>query len=182
MPAKSGEVRFGKEVHTRNGQEIFVVPLSREEAEKRHNTGETYATTERLTDGSLLAIRRVGGSLDIQGKEYKRPISLHIRWNKPPHLLRVDPMRDLEDDSMIGFWNFIVRDQVAQREIWRSSVRGGETSTHDWRRGEQAYSNRKLTEAEREIARYPMPGFADHSELVMRIRSLLEITGYGPWP
>jgi hypothetical protein len=181
-PVQPGEVRFGKEVHTRNGHELLVVPLTREDAEKRHHASETYATTERLTDASLLVIRRVGGNFEIQGKEYKLPTGLHIRWINPPYVLQVHPMRDLGDDSMISFWSFSVRDQVARKEIWRSSVRVGETSTHDWRKGEQAYSSRDLTTAEREIARCPMPGFADHTDLVARIRSLVEITGYGPWP
>ena len=182
MPAQPGEMRFGKEVHTRSGREIFVVPLSRDAAEERHNTNETYAVAERLADGSVLIVRSVVSNFTILGTDYKRPASLHTRWIKPPYLLRVDTMRDSEDDSMIGFWSLSVRDQVTQREIWRSSVKASEISTHDWRKGEQAYSNRELTEAEREIAKFPMPSFADHGELAARIRSLVEITGCGPWP
>jgi hypothetical protein len=61
-------------------------------------------------------------------------------------------------------------------------LREGKVSIHDSRSGERIYSTREVTAAEGEIARCPTPDFGDNSELVARIRALLDIIGYGPWP
>src|SRR5262249_19669316 len=64
MPDQPGEVRFAKEIRDRNGRGLLLDPLTREEAEKRHQADETYATAERLSDGGLLTVRRLGPDPD----------------------------------------------------------------------------------------------------------------------
>ena len=188
MPDRPGEACFGKEIHARDQRHLFVVPLTREEAEQRHHAGETYATAERLADGSLLMIRRTSFGLRDLGwppnPDLPRSFSHHILWENSGLVLRSHPMTAFEDPNTVMFWTLRVRDSATQKELWFGQVDlgKGEVSVHDWQRGDQAYSSREATAPEREIARCPVPGFADHADLVARIRSLLEKTGYGPWP
>jgi hypothetical protein len=165
MPDEPGEVRFGKDVHRRNGREFFVVPLTREEAENQY---EPCIRAERLLDGSLLRI-----STDLR-----------VTWVKSPYVLEIRASLDFGDRSVIDWWMFIVREQATRRQIWMSYANGRENKrlVYDWRSGKQDYSKRPLTAAEQELVSCPVPNFDNYTELVARIQSLLESAGYGPWP
>jgi hypothetical protein len=188
MPDEPGEVRFGKDIRRRNERDLFEVPLSREEAEKRHHASETYAMAERRADGDLLMVMRTGKDLNdperSQNMDYGPFTDLHITWKNPSYLLRINPSRDFDDRSMIGWWSLSVWDRVIQKELWLGYVnlRQNKTTTYDWRSGEQVFSDRQVATAERDIARCPVPAFAEYAELLARAQSLLEILGYGSWP
>jgi len=167
MPDEPGEVRFGKDVHHRNGRDLFVVPLTGEEAEKRHDWGQSYVRAERLADGSLVQISDRG-----------------VKWLKSPYVLRVRPSQDFEDRSMIVWWMFSVREQTTGREVWLSYADGqkGERSIYDWRGRDKGHESAPLTPVESKLVKCPTPRFGDYTELLTRIQSLLETAGYGPWP
>jgi hypothetical protein len=63
--------------------------------------------------------------------------------------------------------------------LYYGILRDDERTTHDWRSGEKIFSIIPLTPAERDLIRCPMPSFGEYTELVARIRSLLEYAGYG---
>jgi hypothetical protein len=96
MPDQPGELRFGKEIRGRNGRDLLVAPLTREDAEKRHHAGETYATAERLADGSLLTVKRPGLNLDVP--DYRRHLTLHITLESSSHVLRSRPSQAFDDE------------------------------------------------------------------------------------
>jgi hypothetical protein len=186
MPDQPSELRFGKEIRERNGRDLLVAPLTREDAQNRHHAGEAYAMAERLADGSLLTLRRPGLHLqDPENPDARRYLTLRIKWETSSHVLRSRPSQAFDDEpNTIAWWMFSVRDRVTQKEIWLSYVdpKEGKVSIHDSRSGERSYSNREIAAAERESAICPMPDFGDNTELLARIRTLLDITGYGPWP
>jgi hypothetical protein len=99
-------------------------------------------------------------------------------------VLQVDASADFDDQTVIGWWNFNVGDHVAQNQLWMcyAKPRENNKTRYDWRSGEQDYSSTPLTAAERELVTgCPVPGFGEYTELLKRIRSFLEIAGYGPW-
>lgn len=188
MPERPGEVRFGKSIRSRNGRAFFVIPLTREEAKKRHLASEPYARAERLADGTLLRISRDGADLNDpekpQNPNYRPSTELHITWVKSPYTLRVGTSRDYDDPSMIVWWRFGVSNHETGKDIWLSYADGrrNERTIHDWRSGKKVYSSAPHTAAERKLVKCRLPGFGNYTKLLRRISSLLEIEGYGPWP
>src|SRR5262249_49541028 len=56
MPERPGEIRLGREIHTRKGRGVLQLPLTREQAEEAHRLREDYVFATRLPDGGLLTL------------------------------------------------------------------------------------------------------------------------------
>src|SRR4051794_32351325 len=58
LPAMPGEVRFAVDVGRREGRLILIAPLTRQEAEERHQRSEKYAMAVRLGSDIDFVLKR----------------------------------------------------------------------------------------------------------------------------
>ena len=88
------------------------------------------------------------------------------------------PMR--EDEGTLHLTSIEVRNHV-HGSVWhyRPDVEEGVKRLHDWRTGEEVFSNTPLDPVELNLLTFPRPSFSEYSDLIERIRALLRHCGYG---
>ena len=186
VPDTPGEVRFAKATIWRHGRTTLLVPLTREEAEQRHRDCEHYVTVALLSDGARLVIRR--GAWDRNNPRRLNPpagwgafVGYHIGLCASSHsAFAWTSFLDLPE-GFVAFYSIEVYRDGRDQSIWSGSFDLGkdERSIHDERSGKKVYSQAPLTTVERDLATFSISPFAEYADLVERMRSLLQIAGYG---
>jgi len=178
LPNRPGEVRFAKEILYREGNNVLLVPLSREAAEARHRNGEPYAFAARLQDERLVTLRHFrrdpcdpvrvgpgasssdGGLIEIAGSARVLVVNF-----------------DSESRTTVALGSFHVLERGTTRSLWNSVVNrwAGEISVHDGHRSREM----PLTDVERELLTCAIPAFGEFEELKDRALAWLRIAGFG---
>jgi hypothetical protein len=207
LPEQPGEVRFAKEFMRRDGvTPVLVAVLTPQQAEERHRQFEQYILAARLPDGLRLMIRRHGGRdrhdpmrfeiLErIRRTTGRDPadtwplhpggeppsMGLHIELHGTSHRLTVLASEFRVRAGLMQFWSMDVHQQDVPHSSWYCwfDAKDSEKRIHDWRTGEKIYTTPALTPIERDLLTFPTPAFGEYAELVTRLRTLLQVVGYG---
>jgi hypothetical protein len=186
-PEQPGETRFAKEIHQRDRRVILQVPLTREEAEDRHRERECYAVAMRLPDGLLFTTRfftlwdRNDPDRYELPPERRRPPEPQVALRGSSFVVWVSVWEIREDDIMVYLSSIEVRDPATYGSVWhyRVDLEEGVKRLHDRRTGEDVFSKTPLSPTELDLLTFPRPPFGEYTDLVARIRSLLQYAGYG---
>jgi hypothetical protein len=185
-PEELGELRFAKDILHRHGGVVLLVPLTREDAEQRHNNLENYVLAVRLPEGGLFLIRRFGRDRNDPEVLKSRP-----DYRPSPHFIielygssysaQLLAWQDETNERFIEIWSIDIFERPTRKSDWHyfASLKEDERTIHDSRTGEMIYSKTPLTSAERDLIQCPMPAFGEYTELAARVRSLLRTAGYG---
>jgi hypothetical protein len=189
VPEVPGEVRFAKDWQFgRKEHTVLVAPLTRAEAEDRHQNGENYALAARLSDGQLLLLaqqgtdRRDPGRADrsdppgpevYAGGFYFSLDGVHFRASA--HVYKYHDV-----DGMLEVSSMEIDDKIAQRTVWawRFDDYDAEVTIRDRREGEQK-QRKNVTDAEMDRFRFPKPAFGDFDAIVRFVLGMLRSEGYG---
>jgi hypothetical protein len=177
-PVKPGEVRYARHWwDQRHGRVRLIGPITREQAEERHNNFEYYVLATRLTEGQLL-ILTYSASL----RKAPWPPKRYLLWLYDTH----DRFMMAEfDESYRRPGTFKMRslkiETIDRRGIWHSFLDfdDSEKSIHDDRGEERLYEKRKLTRTDRSAYTFPPPRFGDFDVFWQRISMYLRNEGFG---
>ena len=189
VPEVSGEVRFAKDWQF-GGKEhpVLVAPLTRAEAEDRHQNGEDYVLAMRLPGGRLLLFAQDGTDRRDPGRaehphppdpaEYAGGFSLELR---AAHLgVNARSFKHHDVDGMAELsWVEIADRKTGEKNIWSCHFDrdDAEVTIRD-RRGGEPY-RKKVTDAEMEQFKCPKPAFGDFDVLIHIVLDVLRSQGYG---
>ena len=182
-PEHPGEVRFAKSFTWHNDNLTLVAPLTRAEAEERHREYEEYFLAARLPDGILAIIERDTGwdRLKPGAIALLRP-TFRMRLCGPSRDITADVSPGLEDARLFRFWDIHVHDRVSSSLLWNAffNLEHGTFSIEDSRNGEpREHTKSAISPALRDAVICQTPTFGEYTELCARLRSVLQMTGYG---
>jgi hypothetical protein len=185
LPEVAGDVRFAKDFFRRQGRQLMLVPLSRDDAESRHRNGEPYVLFVRQADGRRVRMRSVGVDREdphhsgLPGRVFSR---FRLDLDGMDYRIIADFVTNMPSDGMLYIESIVVDRRDADDPVWHCIVKldGGEVEITD-RRGPEitVTTDRALTVADREIATFPIPDFGDYDGLVTRLHAWLRHAGFG---
>lgn len=189
LPEVPGEARFAKEPHfgTKDHPPL-VAPLTRTEAEDRHQNGEHYEVAMRLPNGWLLRLGQEGRDRrDPYRADRPHPAGPEVHAGgfrfglDGVHVsasARVYKYHDV--DGMLEVSSMEIDDRTARRTVWRwwFDQYKAEVTIRDHRGGEPE-QRKNVTDAEMEQFRFPRPAFGDFDAIIRFVLGLLRSQGYG---
>lgn len=197
LPAAPGEVRFAVDVGRREGRLILITPLTRQEAEERHQRSETYVLAARLGSGLDFVLKRklcvdpndpwMRSELTrlLSGDQLRR-ITLWIALQTGPLLASVSayPPPDGRDGVFKPSW-LNVRDWTTESSWSRNLVLPGdrqfpgEGAAVKSTPASEQYGDFVPTAAQRDLVNFPPPAFGEYADLAEYLQTMLRLTGYG---
>jgi len=189
VPDVPGEARFAKDWQFGEKEHpALVAPLTRAEAEDRHQNGEDYMLATRLSDGRLLLLRQEGRDRrdpdradrqDPPGPEVYAGgfyFGLHgVHFRASAHVWKYHDV-----DGMVEMSSMEIYDKIGQRTVWdwRFYRPDAEVTIRD-RRGGELEQRKNVTDAEVEQFRFPKPAFGDFDAIIRFVLGMLRSQGYG---
>ncbi len=147
-PDRPGEVRFGTMAHHRKDRLVLLLPLSHEEAERKHRNREHYVLSARLPRGQLavLIYRTYWSPHDPhqpKNPDYVPPRALHLWVYGASALLLADFHARVDTPDTLEFWSVNIRTNDNSRHCWLSynDLRDGQKTIYDHRVDPRAYEN-----------------------------------------
>ena len=182
-PEHPGEVRFAKSLTEDDGKLMLIAPLTLTEAEERHREYEEYLLAARLPDGILAIIERITGwdRLKPGAIAYLQP-TFHMRLSGFHHTVTAAISLHLGFPGMFRFWDIHVHDRASSSLLWNACflLEYSTVTIGDSRRGEpREHTKSTITPALRDAVLCQAPAFGEYTELCERLRSVLQMTGYG---
>jgi hypothetical protein len=137
----------------------------------------------RLPDGILAIIERDTGwdRLKPGAIALLRP-TFRMRLCGPSRDITADVSPGLEDARLFRFWDIHVHDRVSSSLLWNAffNLEHGTFSIEDSRNGEpREHTKSAISPALRDAVICQTPTFGEYTELCARLRSVLQMTGYG---
>jgi hypothetical protein len=173
-PETPGEMRFASGWWYRQGRLELLHPMTCEQAEARHRDFGRYVLAARLPEGQVLILSCDGSS----GGEHL-PLMRHQLWVYDSQGLRmiVDFREDHDDPGLLKMRSIDIKGAKG----WYSSLNfeQNEKSIHDHRSGENSYACRPMTDEDRSLYAFRLPGFAEFDGLWQRISTYLSNEGFG---
>jgi hypothetical protein len=183
-PERPGEVRFAKRLAWHDDDPVLIAPLTVAEAEERHRGSETYLLAARLPDGFLMTIDRDTNwdRLKPGAVPYLRP-SFHVHLFGFSQTITASPSSHGAGTGMLELWNIHVHDRASSALLWNASLilEHGTLGIWDYRSGDTfgAHTKSTISPALRDAAICQTPAFGEYTELAARLRSVLQLAGYG---
>jgi hypothetical protein len=185
-PDQPGEIRYAEKTHIRDGRVLLVMPVPSEEAEQRHRAEGSYAMAARLPDGAMLLTKRLG----LRDKASDRPKTrrdsrfrqtIFINFLGPTQKVSISADQGWEETENIVVWSwFSITDWRTKDELWDCYLKYDGVEIRDRRTGQEVSSTTPITNAVRNLAICPVPEFGEAVGLAARIRSFLDVVGFGP--
>lgn len=186
LPSK---IRFAEFGHRRKGKLVPIIPLSRDEAEKKHQSRENYVAIGRLPEGQEWMARYWSDWSPHDPERSKNPNyvprwTVHVWIYGMSMILFSSFSEEFEQPHQIEMRSIDIRDPLKIRDVWNiyNSFRENEKSIWDHRNGSHSRESRRLTTSDLIQRKFPIPAFGDTEEFVMRIKTCLRDEGYGPIP
>jgi hypothetical protein len=189
VPEVPGEVRFAEDWQFGEKEHpLLVAPLTRAEAEDRHQNGEDYMLAARLPDGRLLLLaqqgrdRRDPARADLphppSPEVYAGGFYFHLHGAHFRATAHVDKYHEV--DGMLEVSLVKIDDRIAQRTIWAWQFYrpDAEVTIRDHRGGEPV-QRKNVTDAEMDRFTFPKPAFGDLDAIVRFVLDTLRSQGYG---
>ena len=183
LPQAAGAVCYANDILYRGDDVVLLVALTPAEAEERHRMRETYVLAARPPDGVLATIWYSTlydrHSPEAPQTKPDKP-SIWIRLNGQARIAYAQIWHRERAEGICQITRFSVRDR-ATPHCWECDLdlKRGTKSIWHHRGGERVYSECALTDAEREAAACPIPGFGEYAVAVERFRNVLRVAGFG---
>ena len=183
LPMEAADVRFAKDDMRRDGRRLLIVPLSRDEAERRHRDREPYLLFVRLADGVLVRLSCSG--LDRNEPGYSGPPVgspiLSLDLDGADHHVDAKFWGLDRDDPLLHLQWANVRNRETNATLWDCGMQrmDDEVEITDRRNPTRVAQDRVLTAADHNIITGPPPEFGDYESVVNRVRAWLRHAGFG---
>ena len=184
-PSRPREVRFAKAALWRKGRVLMLVPLTSEQAEKKHRRHD-YTLFARLADGIVLALgHRTGWNLDDpeqpRNPAYKPLVQFNLELHGSSHFARAWFGEDLDGGHFLDLRSIDVHTQDTRDSIWCCwySPKDREKTIRDRTGRETIRMQTALTSEEQNSIVSPIPEFGEFDALLSRVRDLLRGGGFG---
>ncbi|MGA7487223.1 MAG: hypothetical protein WBW74_09855 [Xanthobacteraceae bacterium] len=186
-PDAVSEVRFARDVLRRKGSVVMFLPLTREEAEEKHEIRQDYALSARLPDQNLLVLhhRTSWNSHDPDQPEKprylpRRKFMLEI-YGKRDRLLYAQIGESFDKRGVLKFWSMDVFDAEGQGYFWsaHNDIKKRTIIVWDHRNSPTGYRERSMTDCDLALCEFAEPPFGDFNDLWRRIETFLHNEGFG---
>ncbi len=163
------------------------MPLSPEEAERRHLAREDYWLSVHPADGHLLVVHHRGRKAKYpylnQDSAFLFPLSIHLTLTTPDWWVDVDFQEDHDTRGQLRDVKVEVFDRRSRVHIWRSDLdaREGLREDRDKRNGEGRV---EVAVSEEEMAPHLRTDFVfgDYRSLLRRADAYARWASFGPLP
>lgn len=187
QPDGIGDLRFSDERLERRGRATLLVPLLREEAQRRHAARENYRLTVHPAEGQVLVIHYRGRrpKSPYQNQDLAYLFLLHIDLARTTPDWRVDAQfwADPDTHGLVRDIRVEVFDGRSGVDVWRSDLdaRKGLRTDRDERNGTGSV---EVAVSEEEMAPYLGTdfGFGDYRSLLQTADTYTRWAGFGPLP
>jgi hypothetical protein len=194
VPEHPGEIRFADATIWRKGRVVMLVALTRDEAEERHRTRQSYSLATRLPGGNLLIFHHFTHwkphHVDPRRNPYyeqKRNFSLNV-YGSMGHLYS----RFAEDFERSG----VIEMRGAQiyvhsapprsisepvRSLWavHNHFADRTKAVYDYRVGPPYDTSRPMTDSDLALCEFADPPFGKFDDFWQRVSTYLENEGFG---
>jgi hypothetical protein len=186
-PSEVGEVRFAGDILERKGSVVMFMPLTREEAEEKHETHQDYALATRLPDQTLLVLHHSFGWNPHDPERPGKPKHLPRRHfmleihGKRGRLLAVLIDEDFDKRGVLKMWSMHAYDPVGQHDFWSAHNDLKERTIFVWdhRDSPGSCADRPMTASDIALCEFAEPRFGDFNELWRRVETYLQNEGFG---
>lgn len=186
-PTVPGELRFAIDVGNREDFKL-IAPLTRQEAEERHQRFEKYVLAVRLESGLDFVLKREPLS-DPNDPRYRgliaqmpedRRIRLWIALQSGSDLTEALAYPRDDRDAVFELSSVNVSDRKTEAWWGRHLVLPGEyVGIEKSTPATEQYGYFVPTAAQRDLASFPAPAFGEYSDLVEYLQRMPRLTGYG---
>lgn len=196
LPAVPGELRFAVDVGRRDGRLILIAPLTRQEAEERHQRFEKYALAVRLGSGLDFVLQRapctdpndpfLRSYRDRLSEAQRHRLTFWIALQSGPLLASVSayPPPDGRDGVFEPSW-LDVMDWTTRSSWSRNLVLPGDrlfpgdgVAVKNTPPSVE-HGHFVPTSAQYDLVSFPPPAFGDYADLAEYLQTMLRLTGYG---
>jgi hypothetical protein len=196
LPAAPGEVSFAVDVGRREGRLILIAPLTRQEAEERHQRSEKYVLAVRLGSGLDFALKRelcvdpndpwMRSEPSRLFEDQLRRIKLWIALQSGPLLASISAYPPLDGrDSVFKPLSVDVMDWTTRSWWSRSFVLPGdrgfpsEGAAVKSTPASAQYGYFVPATAQYDLVSFQPPAFNEYADLAEHLQTMLRLTGYG---
>jgi len=193
VPEHPGEIGFADAIVSRNDREVMLVALTREQAEQRHLTGQSYLLATRLPGGNVLVFQYSGRSPHDPTKwnpDYVPGRDFYLTVYRSTAYLVSYFTEDLERRGVIRLDSAEVYNQAnaprrflaqSARGVWKAYNRFNHRTKdiHDYRTGLRRYTSQPMTDSDLSLFEFAEPAFGDFGEYWRRVSAYLENEGFG---
>lgn len=188
-PAETNTPVFSHDRRVRAGRNMLLLPLTREEAERRHHAREDYQLTVRPMEKGRLTVhyrgKRPKSPHDPKDPDFLPPLSIWLSLDVPGWHVRARLYGDLDRQGWLGDLNVEISPQGSSQEAWCAGLRSRPSAWEitDRREGEPARRT-EIPMTEAEMAPYLEATFAfgDYWALLHHVDAFTRMAGYGPLP
>jgi hypothetical protein len=189
-PTAPGATCFADSWLTRGGRPFLMIPLPREEAERRHRNYDPYFLAARLSEGPLMifsiyvtggAARRPDGSIDTE-----RPMPLRtygiVVYGSRGQVLRSGFHEDSDQPGILRMQSInISQHDGSGGYIWYSHINAAEgyKIIHDYRANQHTNTRRPVTDVDRSCCLLPLQPFGEFSIFWNCISTYIGKEGFG---
>lgn len=178
---------FSKRLQDQGDAFIRLVPLSREDAEQRHEAHDRYCMVVRLSPANLLTIHY--GVWDQANPGDRRdagmlaPLDVFVNLRTPGWGLHASFKDEQRDLGRMGRLEIIVHDLERHIHVWQTRLDAtkGVRVTKDQRRGKSEVET-PMSDTEMAPWLTPVFPFGDYWTLLRRIEACARLAGHGPLP
>ncbi len=185
LPEQLGEVCFAIDWTRRQGRQMLVHPLTRAQAQDKHQRGESYYLAVRLPLGDVSVFVHYWGLNPADPDPHLNRDRASYSWIRlsvltPTGYLGTDFHVDWDHPDRLSALSAHVDSPISRDTIWRSflNAREGRRSEHDFRR-EPGYASYDMTEAEMAPHLTFTAVFGDAHGLLRRAADFIRMTAYG---
>ena len=184
LPENPGEILFARDTLQRNDRQMLLAPISREEAEERHRSLESYVLATRLPDDVVLVLKRRTNwdRNDPDSRQYRNGphVDFVVELWGASLVAVAGASQDYDNKILLDFTSITIDRRHPRKEIWRCLyMHDDERTVIDSRSAEEVWSDEPVTAADRRLLTCPTPGFGEYTELVAHVRSLLKRVEHG---
>lgn len=182
LPDEAGDVRFAKEARYRDGRLVLVVPLSREQAEERHDNVDDYVLSARLPNRLLLLLAWEWSIFDksphVGRTRRKLPANPFLSIGGDDLVVRAS-FSGYSVEGMLLIHSLNVSESPVERSIWgwEFFFHNSVERVRDGRGRSERTDERRLTESEIGDLTVPVPAFGDFGPLVDIVLAKLRDSG-----
>jgi hypothetical protein len=196
LPAAPGEIRFAIDVGRRDGRLVLIAPLTRQEAEERHQRSEKYVLAVRLGSGLDFVVKRelcvdpndplLRRYIEQLSEDQRHRMKFWIALQSGPLLAETSAYPPPDGrDAVFKPSSVEVRDWPT-RSWWTRSVVlpgdrrfPGENAAIKSTPGSEQHGDFVPTAAQRDLISFRAPAFGEYADLAEYLQTMLRLTGYG---
>jgi hypothetical protein len=186
VPDRPGEVRFATLAFQRQGRFLLFAPLTRQEAEERHQSRQDYVLATRLFSGVLLLLRHYTGWSPYDPEPPRNPAyvprrEFYLEAYGSLGRLRTEFSELFDQRGIVKMWTMSNYAPVNGRDVWYShiNIEDRKKNIYDHRRSFNGGRFLLLTDSDVSLCQFDTPPFGEFNDLWRRVETYLENEGFG---